>query len=164
MTEEELNALYVSLSLKSRNNIDYSFKIGHAKALGFGSIKCVSCKCYLYEFNTTKFETEIKNHNINKTLEDYENSELNCILDFNYLDNINCEIKYPEKNGEIFKWFSEYKKNNIDFNLPTIKNCIGNKEKLIISCEKIEKKFNDKHHLDKKKHNDSTKKRINNRG
>lgn len=138
LTEDELQKLYFAVSLCSEKN--YAFKLGHAKSLGFGSIKPISCKCYIEDFDENEFA--YNNLLIDSSCEKYKDlanklskkidslpakdniKELLKILNFDSLKNIydgspknlyKFEVCYPyilSENGEksILQWFKEAKK------------------------------------------------------
>ncbi len=115
ISESELDQLITTLNLE--DNPDYCFKLGHAKPLGFGSVKVNINNVKVREFDSQKAQYKLKDYSIkHKTFPEafgqpkgYYN-EVRALYDLNYLSQLpkDVQIVYPigGKNGEeSFEWF-----------------------------------------------------------
>ncbi|GHS92429.1 hypothetical protein AGMMS50276_00290 [Synergistales bacterium] len=107
VTADELSKLKLALTLAFGDEKEYTHKLGHAKPIGYGSVKIGVGKIRAYdldsEFNLTSTEQPIAEWTPKSTTPIGELKKMLCWSD--KPDNVN----YPRLDGEIYKWFAKNK-------------------------------------------------------
>lgn len=120
LNKNELDKLLFAVSLGNDEN--HMHKLGHAKPYGFGSVKAHIDNLYLRAINKETLKIESNNVDINKymtsnwsslTNDNRSITQLDYVLNYNTIKNVDIAYPYINTNGNIFDWFAENTNTNI---------------------------------------------------